>query len=201
MYLFHLKQKDQRRILTVFHLLIALILVFDISHVHEPAPKDWFFTGMAGTVAVLLATFSIFQKKLLTTPARQLGLLWLESFMMLSGAIYFWSRGASLVAFSHGVVAGVIILFGIYLRRKFRGETITVSENEIIIPGFSSARTIAWIELNNVVKRADLLTIDFRNNKLLQVEIENDELVTDDEFNNYCHARLSADRQAANSRD
>ncbi len=187
--------------MSVFHLLIALILVFDISHVRETAPKDWLFTGMAGGVAVLLATLSVFHRRLLTTAARQLGLLWLESFIVLTGAIYFWSRGASLVAFSHGLAAGVIILFGIYLRRKFRGETITVSDKEILIPGLSASRTINWNELNNVVKRADLLTIDFRSNKLFQVEIENDHLVNDDEFNQYCHARLMAARPPANSPD
>jgi hypothetical protein len=55
-------------------------------------------------------------------------------------------------------------------------------------------KKINWNELNNVVIKDDLLTIDFKNNTLFQAytdDEEDDEYeVGDDEFNAYCRERL-----------
>jgi hypothetical protein len=41
----------------------------------------------------------------------------------------------------------------------------------IILPTLFSQKLVGWNELNNVILRNDLLTIDFKNNKVLQLEI------------------------------
>ncbi|MBX2931812.1 MAG: hypothetical protein KF781_07705 [Chitinophagaceae bacterium] len=46
-----------------------------------------------------------------------------------------------------------------------------------------------WNELQNVVLKDGLLTIDFRNNKLLQLEIDN--LINEKEFNEFCQQQLT----------
>jgi hypothetical protein len=55
-------------------------------------------------------------------------------------------------------------------------------------------KKINWNELNNVVIKDDLLTIDFKNNTLFQAytdDADDDEYeVGDDEFNAYCGERL-----------
>jgi hypothetical protein len=133
----------------------------------------------------------VLQKKLLTSLSKHLSVLLFESAVILGGAIYFWSKGASLVAFSHGILAGVIILFWIYLKRREGGERIIISEANIILPGLSGERIIEWNELTNVIKKYDLLTIDFKNNKLLQVEIVNADHVNEEEFNHFCRQQLA----------
>ncbi|HEX9509686.1 MAG TPA: hypothetical protein VF939_04355 [Puia sp.] len=73
--------------------------------------------------------------------------------------------------------------------------------------GFSSDRVVintlfkrsyAWTDFNNVILKDGLLTLDFKNNRLLQKEILDDEEEDDadeDEFNEYCQSRLKeADR-------
>jgi len=56
-------------------------------------------------------------------------------------------------------------------------------------------RTYAWSEFNNVVLKDGLLTLDFKNNRLLQKEIlddEDEEDADEDEFNDYCREQLRA---------
>jgi len=97
----------------------------------------------------------------------------------------------SLVAFSHAILAGVLVLFMIYLRRKDDGELIIVSMSNVILPGLTRQRIVEWSELTNVIKRDDLLTLDFKNNRLMQVQIVNADDVPENEFNQFCRQQLS----------
>ena len=66
--------------------------------------------------------------------------------------------------------------------------------------GFSSDKVVfygllrkkyAWSELDNVILKDGLLTIDFKNNRLLQKEIESGENeASEEEFNQWCRLRL-----------
>ncbi|HEY1871020.1 MAG TPA: hypothetical protein VGG71_08175, partial [Chitinophagaceae bacterium] len=58
------------------------------------------------------------------------------------------------------------------------------------LPGLSGDRLIEWNELTNVIKKHDLLTIDFKSNKLLQVQIINDDDINEEEFNLFCREQL-----------
>jgi hypothetical protein len=55
-------------------------------------------------------------------------------------------------------------------------------------------KQISWSDLNNVVIKDDLLTMDFKNNKVFQdyTDDEEDEEyeVESDEFNEYCRLRV-----------
>jgi hypothetical protein len=159
--------------------------------VHNQAKKDWIFSGVYLIASIFLFITAAFHKKLLQNLSKHLSLLLFESALILIGAIYFWSKGASLVAFSHGILAGVIVLFWIYLKKREHGERITVSEVNIILPGLSGDRIVDWKELTNVIKKYDLLTFDFKNNKLLQVQVINADETNEDEFNKFCRKQLT----------
>ena len=50
-----------------------------------------------------------------------------------------------------------------------------------------------WSDLNNVILRDGLLTLDFKNNRLLQKEVaddEEDDDVDEEEFNEYCRGKI-----------
>lgn len=54
-------------------------------------------------------------------------------------------------------------------------------------------RSYDWTDFNNVVLKDGLLTLDFKNNRLLQKEVVDDEDEDDadeTEFNEYCQSRL-----------
>ena len=80
----------------------------------------------------------------------------------------------------------------IYLRRKENGELIIVSISSVILPGLTRERIVEWSELANVIKRDDLLTLDFKNNRLMQVQIINADDIPENEFNQFCRQQLAA---------
>jgi len=190
-YKFQVKQKDRLKLLPVLHLLVALIFIIDLSHVPENSIKDWVFSAVYFVAFVLLLIAAIFYKTILNTVWGHFRLLFLESMLFLGGSVYFWSKGLSLVAFSHAIIAGVLVLLMIYLKRRENGELIIVSISNVILPGLTRQRIVEWNELSNVIKRDDLLTLDFKNNKLMQVQILDADDVSEDEFNQFCRQQLN----------
>ena len=69
---------------------------------------------------------------------------------------------------------------------------IGFSDEEILINTLFKKK-YRWSELNNVILKDGLLTMDFKNNKLFQKEALDDEEMDADEaeFNAYCQKRLS----------
>lgn len=81
-------------------------------------------------------------------------------------------------------MALIYILYEITTREL----VVTVSPNNIVYPSFPSKK-LEWAELANIVLKDSLLTIDFKNNKILQGEIST---VTDEkEFNDFCRNQLT----------
>ena len=192
MYNLQVKQKDRLKILPVFHLLIALIFIIDVSHIPGAGIKDWIFSAVYFIAFIFLLIVGIFYKKIPHNVLRHFRLLFFESMLFLGGSVYFWSKGLSLVALSHAILAGVLVLFMIYLRRKEQGELIVVSKSNVVLPGLTGHRIIEWGELTNVIRRDDLLTLDFKNNRLMQVQVINADDVPENEFNQFCRQQLAA---------
>jgi len=190
-YNLQVKQKDRLKILPVFHLLVALIFIIDVSRIPGNGIKDWVFSAVYFIAFIFLLIAAIFYKKILHNVLRHFRLLFFESMLFLAGSVYFWSKGLSFVALSHAIIAGVLVLFMIYLRRKEQGALIIVSESNVVLPSLTGQRIIQWSELTNVIKRDDMLTIDFKSNKLMHVEIINADDISEDEFNQFCQEQLN----------
>lgn len=90
-------------------------------------------------------------------------------------------------------VGQLYLLAGILEWFFYKNTEVGFSEEIIVKSGFIPQK-IKWSELNNVLIRDDLFTMDFKNNKLFQAytdDSEDDEYeVGDDEFNAYCRERL-----------
>ncbi|MEO7924496.1 MAG: hypothetical protein ABIR30_12520 [Chitinophagaceae bacterium] len=106
------------------------------------------------------------------------------------------------------------ILLLLLLVLQFRMEsdfTISLSGQTVTIDGFIN-KGYSWSDFNNIVLKDDLLTLDFTNNKILQVEpdwnmsihsggIEAWEVgegypETEQEFNEFCKERLKSGDQS-----
>lgn len=82
----------------------------------------------------------------------------------------------------------VFVLIDILAHRKL---IVTISEKIIRLPSIFK-KDVEWNELNNLILKDELLTIDFKNNKLFQHIITNSEDDVDEkEFNDFCKSRLS----------
>lgn len=83
------------------------------------------------------------------------------------------------------------VLFAFYLISR-RQLIVEVAADHIFYPSFP-ARTVAWKEMNNVILKDGLLTLDFKSNKILQNEIINPPGdIPESEFNRFCQERLDA---------
>lgn len=96
----------------------------------------------------------------------------------------FWLRfGANWVFLAN------LVLWALYTISK-RKMAIIVSENGVSYPSFPK-KEIPWSELNNVILKDDLLTIDRKNNKVYQHLIQNSEqFAKEDVFNDFCRNQL-----------
>jgi hypothetical protein len=58
--------------------------------------------------------------------------------------------------------------------RIFQPAYARMDNTGITLPTTFARKVIGWNELNNVILRDDLLTIDFKNNRILQLEVLDD---------------------------
>jgi len=89
-------------------------------------------------------------------------------------------------------VGAVVILMGILHGIAIRRLVIFANTDKIIYPSFPR-RSIEWNELSNIILKDDLLTIDFKNNTIIQQLIDKTEHpVNEKEFNDFCSKQLQA---------
>lgn len=63
---------------------------------------------------------------------------------------------------------------------------------EFVVVNTFPKKKFTWTEIQNVVLKDNLLTVDFKNNKLIQKELNEDVAPSvEQEFNDFCKARLS----------
>jgi hypothetical protein len=65
--------------------------------------------------------------------------------------------------------------------------------DEAVVVNTIFKKKYPWSDFNNIVLRDDLLTLDFKNNKLFQREVLDDDEpdADEDEFNEYCKLQLA----------
>jgi hypothetical protein len=83
-----------------------------------------------------------------------------------------------------------IILALLEYQAKYSIE-IGFSDNEIVFNTLFKKR-YSWSQFSNIVLKDGILTLDFANNKVMQKEVEDDEDddTSEDEFNEYCRKKL-----------
>ena len=165
-------------------------MLYDFINTKREQNRDVIFSVAYLIAAIFLVIAAIFSKQLKVDFQKHLSLLLFECLLISGGIVYYWAKALLFITIAHAFLAGAILLFWIYLVQKRNGEKIVVSFQQIILPGFFSIRIIEWKELSNVVKKDDLLTLDFKNNKLLQVEVLKAD-GSEEEFNRFCQQQLA----------
>jgi hypothetical protein len=82
----------------------------------------------------------------------------------------------------------LFILLDIIAHKKL---VVYITDKTIVVP-YVFQKEVNWNEVNNVILKDGLLTIDFKNNKLFQQLILNsDEDINEKEFNQFCNQQLN----------
>jgi len=101
---------------------------------------------------------------------------------------------AAYLGFKFWWPAAIISILAFLYLISIRQFILSVSSNNIIYPSFPK-RTIQWNELNNIIMKDGLLTLDLKNNKLIQVLVSNDrnhQDLDESDFNDFCRKQLNA---------
>lgn len=157
------------RIVTI---IIALLNVITITYFHHYVAKkdtiDFYFTEV-GYIFLLppLISYFIYKKG----RAFSMGSIAFGNFL---ASIVWWTISTWYL----GLLSMVFSILGFYaLKPDF---TIIINLNGIIYPSFPK-KIIQWSELDNVVLKDNVLTIDFKNNNLIQHTFDQSENETLDE--------------------
>ncbi len=94
-----------------------------------------------------------------------------------------WINLENYFAVAINFVIGVLFYLAIQkLSVIFNGKAVTMN--------FFPKKEYEWNQFSNVVLKDGILTLDFKNNKLFQGEIEDDNLIKEREFNSFVSTQL-----------
>ncbi len=94
---------------------------------------------------------------------------------------------------SQGKWISLIYFLAVLLEKQVKFPIEVAFDEEEIVFNSLPKKTVYWSDLNNVILKDDILTIDFRNNKIIQKEIETPtSKKTEQEFNEFCSQKLKA---------
>lgn len=177
-YVVVLKNHNRQAIEITGWLLSILAIIIFIVTIYQ-APTDWGIFFSMFIVLGLMASNIIYKRKK----------------KKINFAILLLCAGLGLSFFAEtGYVDSLFILAGIAEKYLNKNKEIGFSEAGIVMSGLIPKK-YQWEEFNNVIIKDELLTLDFKNNKVFQEQTddEDDEAyeVESDEFNAYCHERLS----------
>lgn len=89
-------------------------------------------------------------------------------------------------------MAGLYVIAALLERQVKFPQEIGVDESGITFNTLP-AKEYAWTDINNLLLKEGILTVDYKNNKIFQQEIESEvSAEMEKEFNGYCEARLSS---------
>ncbi|MCB0776857.1 MAG: hypothetical protein KDB99_11120 [Chitinophagaceae bacterium] len=159
---------------SIFILVINLAILLFFTLTAENKTES--LKGIIPVVIILaILIYMIIQKKYSTQFLNILFLIFTISWII-NG--YYWLAGATL-------------LFAILYNISARNFVIHIAAAEINYPSFPVTK-IQWNELNNIILKDEVLTIDLKSNKLIQHSIGNaNNSVNEEEFNEFCRQQLS----------
>ncbi len=81
----------------------------------------------------------------------------------------------------------VLLLYVVAIKFLYKQPTVEISIAGAALTRMIGNSTYEWSNFANIVLKDNLLTLDFKNNKLLQLDIDGTVLAADEEiFNNFC---------------
>jgi hypothetical protein len=178
-FVFTLKDNNQKAFNSFFwflfflHLIAAAVIAVNASNSYQKNTAAFSFI----IFLVITAVFYLFKNKF-KQKNYQLAL-----FVVM---VLFW---LALAAWLPAIIVTIAIIFAFFILQKksvaiFSGETIIITRSLF-------KKTYNWADIQNAVLKDNLLSVDFKNNHLLQIEIVTDNIIIDENsFNQFCKLQL-----------
>ena len=166
------KEVSYKRI-SIFLLLLNLVGILFISYLQDFKNRGPLFMS----VIVVVSAFIYFyfknknEKFILAAAFFVLSFAWINT--------GYWAIGLLNIIF--------MLLHFVSLQKPI----VTINETQVIYPSFPKKK-IDWQELSNLILKDGLLTIDFKNNRIIQQPIADTSSTIDEkEFNEFCRQQLN----------
>ncbi len=177
---FILKDNNQKAFNTFFWFIILLHVIAVSVIFINPADNQKKIIAIA-TISLFLLLSVVFYllKNIFKLSAYQLLV-----FILL---VFFWVAQS---AFLPALVITTVIAFAFYILQK--KSTAVFSTESIIITKLLFKKAYNWSEAENVILKDNLLSVDLKNNHLMQAEITGDNFESnEEEFNQFCKKQLN----------
>ncbi|MDB5193128.1 MAG: hypothetical protein JWQ96_2691 [Segetibacter sp.] len=168
-------RRSDYRLVDMISTIMCLFTVLLLAYTYYLSHYTW---SVLVIVLLVIAAwvYSTWQKK-------KKGITFYRTALLLSAVGWFYILG--------NIWMGVLyVIAGLFEKQVKFPEEVGFSAKEVVFNSFPKKR-MKWIELNNVVLKDGLLTVDQKNNKVYQKEV--DEMVsekTESEFNEFCRQHL-----------
>lgn len=112
-------------------------------------------------------------------------------FIRIHKSAFIWAIAGSLFLFPWWITLLVVVICVLQLFVK-DGFEIVAATGQLTI-GSTPEKVINWNELQNVVIKDELLTIDYRNNKIFQAAVNttSSNIGSEAEFNEFCRLQIN----------
>ena len=177
-YQLELKQTTGRSYLGIrFFILVMQIVLFAFLFVRSDIYKELLFGAFIINVIGLLLFF--FERK----STNKFSIIF--SIILILTAVAWGVLGNILM----GILLLILAIMNFYTTKK---RVVVFSDEAILFPSFP-AKKICWNEIENLVLKDDMLSIDLKNNILIQHQVstkDSDELDVQ-AFNSFCKSKIS----------
>ncbi|MES2850077.1 MAG: hypothetical protein V4685_13545 [Bacteroidota bacterium] len=105
-----------------------------------------------------------------------------------------WIVGAAAILFVIATkalpFAALIMIIALVVKYSYIEPTVEITEKGVQVKKTYNNKKHSWNSFNNLVLKDNLLTLDFKNNKVLQLEVEEKENFDEKRFNEFCGTRI-----------
>lgn len=187
----HPNAETRLRLQPVMHGLAGILFLMNGIGVYNSPSPNWVMAIFFILLGLGCLVFPFVMKRFRNIQSANSLARMVQAFVSLTGCLYFLSHMQPLIGallFLTGIASAYI---GWAEYKIFQPCFVKIDMMGVLLPGTFSDKLIGWNQLNNVILRNDLLTIDFKNNKVLQLEVLDETgAVTADEMNAFFRSRL-----------
>lgn len=179
---------------TALHLMAALAMIGSgaVLKLFYPPAAVWSLV-LAG-VGVVLLLVSIFRNRWLTRSKANRVIRFIQLLLMAGLSLFFISKQWTPPAVIFGILGAAMLFALFWEQRAGRLQVIRIDEQGIKLPATSRRRNIGWPEVERVILRFGILTIDCEDNRLYQWNTSTTDIDTDT-FEAFCFAHIEAGRK------
>ncbi|RAJ06906.1 hypothetical protein LX64_02034 [Chitinophaga skermanii] len=180
------------RLQPVMHGMAGILFMFNTMGAYRVENPNLFLVIFFLLMGLASMVFPFMLRRLKNIPSANGFMRIMQVVILLGSALYFLGHLQPTIAILQ-IFAGLTLAYAAYAEYKiFQPAYVELSNTNIVLPTLFAKRTIGWNELKNVILRNDVFTIDFKNNKLLQLDVADEiGIVEQEEINAFCSSRLT----------